>query len=93
MLAETINNLLPDAWHICNVVFLDPDWQVIAADDDYVVVATGETIEAALAQAVTKIHLGKYAGSFSIGNLRAPEAPKVDLMQLMRKKVDIVRRV
>lgn len=62
-LAQSLNDHLPIGWRftIC-LCLADDDWQINATNDEYVVVATGLTIEDALAQASTKIHEEKYAG-------------------------------
>jgi|HubBroStandDraft_6_1064221.scaffolds.fasta_scaffold02348_6 hypothetical protein len=62
-LAQSINDHLPIGWHftIC-LCLADDDWQINATNDEYVVVATGASIEDALVAACNKIDAEKYAG-------------------------------
>lgn len=62
-LSQSLNDHLPIGWRFTLVLCLaDDDWQINATNDEYVVVATGSSIEDALAQASIKIHEEKYAG-------------------------------
>ncbi len=62
-LSQSLNDHLPIGWRFTLVLCLAADdWQINATNDEYVVVATGSSIEDALAQASIKIHEEKYAG-------------------------------
>lgn len=65
-LYDQIHSCLPKGWALSNLIFLDPDWQVNIADDEGVVVATGDFIEEALTNAQAKALEGKYVGKFKI---------------------------
>jgi hypothetical protein len=62
-ISQSLNDHLPISWRFTLVLCLaDDDWQVNATNDEYVVVATGASIEDALMAASEKIHQEKYAG-------------------------------
>jgi hypothetical protein len=77
-LAQSINDHLPISWRFTLVLcFADDDWQVNATNDEYVVIATGASIEDALMAASEKIHLEKYAGRLNWLVNKAIETDKV----------------
>ncbi len=49
-------------WTISHLINLRPGWQVNLDDGQYVVVATGDTIDEALEAAADKIDCGRFAG-------------------------------
>jgi len=53
---------LPSGWLLTHIINLDPGWQVNTKDDEYVVVATGDSIEAAMNNALQKITQHQYTG-------------------------------
>lgn len=72
-LAVEMNSLLPEGWCIHNIINLEPGWQVNISDGEWIVVATGEDIEDALALANTKtLDETQYTGRLaSLPRLRA----------------------
>lgn len=77
-IANDIQALLPPDWHISNLIFLEPDWQVNICDGEYVVIGTGNTIEEAIVTAATNTQdPAKYIGRlFSLGRLKLDEPSK-----------------
>lgn len=72
---DDILALLPEDWHISNLINLAPNWQINATNGEHVVIATGNEIESACALACYKIEIGDFAGRlFSLGRLRHAEA-------------------
>jgi hypothetical protein len=87
---DEINSYLPDGWSATTITCLDPEWQVIAKDDEHVVVATGENIELALAQAAYNIQNYIFVGRlFSLGRMSyheddKPAKPKLNPQRLLQ---------
>ena len=55
--------ILPDppaGWSLRHLISLDPGWQVSVSDEEYVVLATGETIEEAFLAVAERIAGGDY---------------------------------
>lgn len=64
LILDAINACLPPRFHITHLIFLDPDWQVNASDGEHIAVATGPTVEEALAAIHEKVARGSWAGHF-----------------------------
>lgn len=62
----TLHNQIPEGFHLSNLIFLDPEWQANIADDEGVIVATGESIEDALINASLKALSGTYVGKYKL---------------------------
>lgn len=85
-IANDLLALLPDDWHISNIINLDnASWQVNASNGEHVVVATGEEIEDACTIACHKIDIGDFAGRlFYLERMKAVEAPTAESKSLLQ---------
>lgn len=79
-----IQSSLPEDWTLSNLINLSPGWQANICDGEYVIVATGDTIEDALANAANKtLDSRNYLGRlFSLPRID-DTPPKVDLSVLL----------
>lgn len=84
-IAELITSYLPSGWRFSHVILLDTDWQVIIADDEHCVSATGGSIEEALCNATLKADAGEYTGRLFDGTLGL-SVRTVDLSALVQEK-------
>lgn len=83
--ADDLNALLPEDWHISNLINLAPNWQINATNGEHVVIATGNEIESACDLACYKIEIGDFVGRlFSLGRLRHAEASAPEPSSLLQ---------
>ena len=85
MIASQIASHLPEGWALHNLIYIDPDWQVNICDGEWVVVATGETIEDALAAASAKtLDESQYIGRLAcLDRLRSAEPRDNGLLAML----------
>lgn len=76
----TFNFTLAPGWTLTHIINLEPDWQVNLKNDEHVVVATGATIDEALAAADHKIANHDYVGILI--NVFAMRSPKTKSEQI-----------
>lgn len=76
---------LGNGWKLTHLINLNPGWQANASNDEYVVVASGATIEDAINFANEKIEKEDFAGTkFHLSDL-ARDVSRIDLNSLLRK--------
>lgn len=96
---DSITPHLPEGWHLSNLIFLDPDWQVNISNDEHIIVGTGDDPESALAHAASKTDdPSKYLGRlFSLPRYDEPEDGRGESLLarlgLVKKREAITRRV
>jgi hypothetical protein len=79
MIDEALHSALREGWHLRNLIYLNPEWQVNLCDGEYCLSATGDTIDEALANAYEKTFdeskwLGRLASLPKLASMRSPEA-------------------
>ena len=74
MNAYSLTFKLPEGWHLTHLIHLDPEWQVIAKDDEHIAVATGESPLIAIMNIQDRIDAGgPWAGRlFHLSRLAEP---------------------
>ena len=99
MITEAITASLPPDWALCNLIHIDPEWQVNICDGEHVVVATGSTIEDAFVSATIKTtDSANYFGRlFSLGRVydrseASPYSALAEALGFAPKPIKIRRR-
>lgn len=87
-----LNSTIPSGWAISHIMCIDPEWQVNLRSEEHIAVATGETIEEAIANTVIKIANHKYDTKFSVRSVRMPEQPSILTLLNLKPQPKVLRR-